>query len=149
VDVNVLLEAMARHGTAVSRQELDEVVATSDKKRFAFSDDSLRIRASQGHSVQIDLGLQPTIPPEFLYHGTADRFLPSIRQAGLEKRQRQHVHLSATPQTATQVGQRHGRPVILQIRAGDMHRAGLLFYLSANGVWLTDSVPVAYIIYPV
>ena len=145
VDVSILLAALWRQGKPISREDIEHVVATSDKKRFAFSDDGLRIRASQGHSVEIDLDLPPAVPPEILYHGTADRFLPAIRKAGLQKMQRRHVHLSATVQTATAVGQRHGRPVVLHIRSGDMHRAGHVFYLSANGVWLTDSVPPDFI----
>ena len=148
VDVSVLLEALRCIGKPLSRAELDHVVITNYKKRFAFSDDGLRIRASQGHSIEIDLNLPPEPPPEVLYHGTADRTLPAIRQSGLQKRQRQHVHLSCNTQTASAVGHRHGRPVILTIRAGDMHRAGLKFYLSTNGVWLTDSVPVEYIVFP-
>jgi putative RNA 2'-phosphotransferase len=130
VDVGVLLDAMARHGTSVSREELDHVVATNDKKRFAFSDDGLRIRASQGHSVQVELALPPTTPPEVLYHGTATRFLPAIRQTGLQKMQHQHVHLHHDVNTAASVGTRPGKLAMLQIRAGDMHRAGLAFYLS-------------------
>jgi putative RNA 2'-phosphotransferase len=148
VDVDTLLEAMGRHGTKVSREELEHVVATNSKKRFALSDDGRRIRASQGHSVAVDLGLEPQVPPETLFHGTADRFLEGIRRTGLEKRERQHVHLSATAETATSVGQRHGRPVVLRIRAGEMHRAGMKFYLSANGVWLTEAVPAGYIEFP-
>ena len=144
----MLLEAMGRHGTKVSREELEHVVATNSKKRFALSEDGRRIRASQGHSVAVDLGLVPQAPPEMLFHGTADRFLEGIRRTGLEKQSRQHVHLSATAETATSVGQRHGRPVVLRIRAGEMHRAGMRFYLSANGVWLTEALPKDYIEFP-
>src|ERR1035437_1944394 len=148
VDVTTLLEAMSCHGNAVSPEELQEVVATSDKKRFAFSYDGLRIRANQGHSVEIDLGLAPVPPPEMLYHGTATRFLPAIRQQGLLKMARHHVHLSGDAQTASKVGERHGKLVILQVRSGDMHRAGLTFFRSANGVWLTDAVPPEYLVFP-
>lgn len=122
---------------------LHEVVATNDKKRFALSDDGLRIRANQGHSVEgVELNLTPTIPPEQLYHGTVADFLESIRQQGLLKRSRNHVHLSADVETARKVGARRGRPIILTIAAGRMSLAGHPFYLSANGVWLTDCVPV-------
>lgn len=145
VDVTTLLAALWRHGKPISLQDLQHVVASNEKQRFAFSDDGLRIRASQGHSLHIDLHLAPVTPPEILYHGTTDRFLPAIGQSGLQKMQRQHVHLSATIPAATSVGQRHGPPVVLQIRSGDMHRAGHLFYLSANAVWLTDSVPPQFI----
>ena len=121
---------------------------TNDKQRFKFSDDGLKIRASQGHSVQVELGLPPVVPPDLLYHGTAIQTVASIRKTGLEKRKRQHVHLSLDEVTALKVGQRHGRPVILVVRAGEMHKAGHEFFLSANGVWLTDAVPVAFLDFP-
>lgn len=148
VDVEVLVAALARHGKAVSHKDLAHVVASNDKKRFAFSEDGRRIRASQGHSVQVNLGLAPAVPPEVLYHGTADRSVPAIRLEGLVKRQRQHVHLSTTRETAIAVGVRHGRPVVLEVRAGEMHRSGMTFFLSDNGVWLTDAVPPAFIAFP-
>jgi putative RNA 2'-phosphotransferase len=148
VDVDTLLAALGRHGHPASRTDLDEVVATNDKKRFAFSDDGRRIRASQGHSVGVDLGLPAAAPPDVLYHGTADRFLDAIRRQGLQKMSRQHVHLSATRDTAAAVGVRHGRLVILTVRAAALHHAGHPFYLSANGVWLTDAVPPDYIEFP-
>ena len=148
VDVDVLLAACARHNVPFTLAELHAVVSTNDKKRFAFSPDGLRIRASQGHSVSVDLGLEPITPPEVLYHGTADRFLPGIRAEGLVKMSRQHVHLSATVETASAVGVRHGRLVVLTIRAGDMHRAGRAFYRSANGVWLTEAVPAEFLVFP-
>jgi putative RNA 2'-phosphotransferase len=148
VEVKTLLEAMGRHGRGVTRAELEEVVATNDKKRFAFSEDGLRIRASQGHSVEVDLGLTPSVPPEVLLHGTATRFLEAIRVEGLKPMSRQHVHLHEDRATAEQVGMRHGKPALLEVRAGEMHRAGRLFYCSANGVWLTEAVPVAFIVFP-
>jgi putative RNA 2'-phosphotransferase len=123
-------------------------VATSDKKRFAFSDDGRRIRASQGHSVEVDLEYAPQAPPELLYHGTASRFLNSIREQGLMKMARHHVHLSAETAVTLQVGARRGRPVLLTIRAGEMHQAGHIFYRSANGVWLVDHVPPQFIEFP-
>ncbi len=147
-DVGELLEAMRRHGRGISRETLDEVVATNDKKRFALSPDGLRIRASQGHSVEVDLGLQPVEPPEVLYHGTVERFLASIRGQGLLKGNRQHVHLSADRATAEKVGLRRGKPVVLVVESGRMHQAGREFFLSANGVWLTDSVPPEYLRFP-
>jgi putative RNA 2'-phosphotransferase len=148
VDVRDLLDALARHGFPVEEIELNEVVATSDKKRFSFSDDGLRIRANQGHSVGVELGYTPVAPPEVLYHGTPERFVESIRESGLIKRQRHHVHLSVDEATASKVGERRGRPVILKIDASRMHRDGIEFYVSANGVWLTDHVPAKYIALP-
>ena len=145
VPVEDLLAACAQHGRAISREQLDVVVRTNDKQRFAFSADGTRIRANQGHSLPIDLGLVSVEPPELLYHGTVPRFLESIRQEGLTKGNRHHVHLSPDVETATKVGQRRGRPVILVIEGGRMFRDGHKVYRSANGVWLTDAVPPAYI----
>ncbi|PKF75153.1 RNA 2'-phosphotransferase [Chryseobacterium sp. PMSZPI] len=125
--------------------ELDEVVETNNKKRFAFNEDKTGIRASQGHSIDVDLALKSQQPPDFLYHGTAETNISSILEKGIEKRGRQHVHLSADKETATKVGMRHGKPVILTIRTGKMYDDGLYFYLSANGVWLTDFVDAKYI----
>jgi len=148
VDVRELLDALARYGFAVDESELREVVATSDKKRFSFSDDGLRIRANQGHSVEVDLGYQSAAPPDVLYHGTPEKFVESIRRGGLIKGERHHVHMSADEATASKVGERRGLPVILKINAIRMHRDGNEFYLSANGVWLTDHVPAKYIEFP-
>jgi putative RNA 2'-phosphotransferase len=147
-DVDGLLAACARHGTQITRGELDAVVAGSDKQRFALSPDGTRIRANQGHSVPVELGLPARTPPERLYHGTVADALDGIRTSGLEKRARHHVHLSVERDTATKVGSRRGRPVILTIRAGDMARDGHAFYVSDNGVWLTDFVPAKYIDLP-
>lgn len=130
---------------ALDRALIEEIVATNDKKRFAISEDGLRIRASQGHSVEVDLSLSPSAPPDILYHGTAERFLSSIRTVGLKPGKRQHVHLSADVVTAKAVGGRHGKPVILRIRSGLMHTAGHVFYLSDNDVWLVDDVPADYL----
>jgi len=124
VRVDELLKAVNRHGVSLTLDQLKHIVATSDKKRFAFSDDGRRIRASQGHSLAVDLQYQAQPPPEFLYHGTATRFLPGIRRDGLQRMQRHDVHLSAETKVTVQVGARHGKPVLLIIRAGDMHRAG-------------------------
>jgi putative RNA 2'-phosphotransferase len=124
------------------------VVASSDKQRFAIDASGTKIRANQGHSISVDLQLEAEIPPAVLFHGTATRFAESIRKEGLLRGSRQHVHLSSNREVATTVGARHGKPLILLIRAGDMHRDGIAFYLSANGVWLTDAVPVNYIDFP-
>ena len=144
-DVGALLAACAAHGVTITRGELEQIVATSDKQRFALSPDGARIRANQGHSVPVELGLLPAEPPARLYHGTVDKFMDSIRATGLAKGERHHVHLSAELATATKVGSRRGLPVILTIRAGEMAAAGHLFYRSENGVWLTDHVPPEYI----
>jgi len=148
VEVESLLSACRRHGVAIGRAELDEVVATNEKKRFAFSEDGVRIRANQGHSVEVELGYTPQAPPARLFHGTATRFLESIRAEGLQKRERHHVHLSADAETATKVGQRHGQPVVLSVRAAAMQARGHEFFLSENGVWLTDHVPAEFIEFP-
>ena len=148
VSVDELLQAVNSHGVTLTLDQLKHIVATSDKKRFAFSDDGQRIRASQGHSVDVDLQYPPQMPPEILYHGTAARFLDSIRQHGLQKMERHDVHLSAETKLTLQVGGRHGKPALLTIRAGDMHRAGFVFRCSANGVWLVDHVPPQFIQFP-
>lgn len=148
VAVDTLLDGCRKNGFSISLDELREVVATNSKKRFAFSDDGALIRASQGHSIDVDLDYQPAVPPAQLYHGTATRFLESIRAQGLLKQNRHHVHLSVDTQTAIKVGQRHGKPVVLTIKAGEMHAAGLTFFRSANGVWLTDSVAPEHLIFP-
>ena len=140
-----LIEASRRSGFEFTLEELQNVVVGNDKKRFSLSEDGLRIRANQGHSIKVELGYAPTAPPETLYHGTAERFLASIKQQGLIKGKRQHVHLSADVDTATKVGRRHGKPVVLRVEAGRMRQDGFIFYLSANGVWLTEGVPVQYL----
>jgi putative RNA 2'-phosphotransferase len=147
-NVDELIAAINRHGQELDFETLEHVVETNDKKRFAFSDDGEMIRANQGHSVEVNLGYQPTPPPEFLYHGTVAKFLPSIRESGLHKGQRHHVHLSASLEVANTVGKRRGQPVILTVRSRDMHAAGHIFNISANGVWLTDLVPPQFINFP-
>lgn len=148
VDVDVLLAAMERAGKPLDRATLERVVAENDKRRFAFSEDGARIRASQGHSVAVELGLAPVEPPEELFHGTATRFVESIRAQGLRPGSRTHVHLSADEATARAVGTRHGKPAILRVASGAMHRDGHPFVRSENGVWLAREVPVRYITFP-
>lgn len=148
VDVDELLMACQKNGKPITRPQLDETVASNDKKRFALSPNGRRIRASQGHSVHVDLGLAPQEPPELLYHGTIADFLDAIRDNGLQRGQRHHVHLSSDEKTATTVGQRRGRPIILVIEANRMFRDGFSFYRSDNGVWLTDAVPTDYLRFP-
>jgi putative RNA 2'-phosphotransferase len=143
--VERLMEASRKHGVEFTLEELHNIVANNDKKRFSLSEDGLWIRANQGHSIEVDLGYSPVAPPEILYHGTAERFLASIKQQGLIKGKRHHVHLSADTVTAAKVGQRHGKPIVLRVEAGRMRADGFAFYLSANGVWLTEGVPVQYL----
>jgi putative RNA 2'-phosphotransferase len=145
VDVEELIAASTRAGRRFSRAELDHVVANNNRKRFAYSDDGLRIRASQGHSVEVDLGLASAEPPPVLYHGTATATLPLVLREGLKPMSRQDVHLSADVETALRVGSRHGRPVVLVVDAAALAAAGHIFRLSANGVWLTDRVPPAHL----
>lgn len=144
VAIDALLQAFAQRGTRITRTQLDTVVATNDKQRFLVEGD--RIRASQGHSLPVDLGLTPVTPPATLFHGTARRNLEAIMIEGLLKGRRQHVHLSADLDTARNVGARYdARPVILTVDAIAMHAAGLPFYLSDNNVWLADQVPAAFL----
>ncbi len=147
-DVDDLVRLAAGHGVPLTRPLLERIVAENDKRRFALGDDGRRIRASQGHSVAIDLALPPAQPPTVLYHGTASRSVASIRAGGLHPARRRHVHLSPDVPTATSVGQRHGRAVVLVVRAGAMAAAGHTFFLSANGVWLTARVPAEFIKFP-
>jgi putative RNA 2'-phosphotransferase len=145
VEVEVLLNALEKHKAPLTREGLEKIVAENNKKRFAFDETGTKIRANQGHSIEIDLALPASVPPATLYHGTAEKTVSIIKQEGLTKQSRQHVHLSTNRDTATQVGGRHGKPHILIVRAGEMHEAGYLFYISENGVWLTDHVPPQYI----
>ena len=145
VRVEVLLDALAAKGRPLTRAELDHVVATNNKRRFGFSPDGLSIRANQGHTVAVRPRSTATVPPHVLYHGTADRHLASIFREGLRPMTRQDVHLSADTETATRVGARHGRPVVLTVNAAAMAAAGHEFRLSENGVWLTDAVPPQYL----
>ena len=145
VAIDVLLARCTARGRSLSRDELLEIVATSPKRRFALSDDGERIRANQGHSVEVDLGLAPREPPDVLFHGTVAAALPAIRAEGLARMDRHHVHLSADEATAKLVGSRRGAPVVLRIDAKAMHRDGHVFFVADNGVWLTDHVPPQYL----
>lgn len=146
--VDALLAACAAHGHPITRDELARIVRDNDKQRFAFSDDGTRLRASQGHSVDVELGYTAMTPPPRLYHGTVERFLPSIRARGLLPGERQYVQLSAQRETAIEVGRRRGSPVVLTIGAAAMAAAGFAFYLSANGVWMTREVPASFLTFP-
>ncbi|PXY24603.1 RNA 2'-phosphotransferase [Prauserella flavalba] len=143
VGVDALLAALGRHGLPLTRAELAEVVERNDKRRFAFDDSGTRIRASQGHSVAVELDLPVSIPPAALFHGS--RFLPAILREGLRPMRRHDVHLSATRSTAMTVGARRGEPVLLRVDAAAMAAEGHEFRVSANGVWLTRHVPPGYL----
>ncbi|UZI30059.1 RNA 2'-phosphotransferase [Streptomyces sp. VB1] len=159
VAVEELLSAAARHGFTLSRAELDHVVAANDKRRFTVERGARssvgsgvqggiegdRIRADQGHTVAVDLDLPSAEPPAYLYHGTVARVMDAIRTEGLRPMARHHVHLSPDRETATRVGARRGRPLVLTVDAGAMHRAGHVFRVSANGVWLADAVPPRFL----
>ncbi|MBA3538919.1 MAG: RNA 2'-phosphotransferase [Deltaproteobacteria bacterium] len=147
-DVTALLAACARHGKHISRTQLEGLVADSDKQRFALSPDGSQIRANQGHSVDVDLKLDPATPPPTLFHGTFRGAIAGIRELGLLKGERHHVHLSADLATAKKVGGRRGVPIILLVRAGEMATAGHTFFCTANGVWLVEMVPTAFIEFP-
>ncbi len=147
--IDQLIENANRHGRRLSLELIHEVVAQNDKRRFALSEDGLRIRANQGHSVEgVELNLAPVDPPEVLYHGTVAAFLPGIQAQGLLKRSRNHVHLSADIETAKKVGARRGKPIVLTIAAARMAAEGHRFYLSANDVWLVEAVPPQFISSP-
>ncbi len=145
VPVDDLLAAAEEHGFPIRYDELVECVETNDKRRFSFDETGDLIRANQGHSVEVDLQLEERQPPDVLFHGTVERFLPAILAEGLNKGRRHHVHLSKDKETALKVGARRGKPVILKVDAGWMHRDGHQFFISANGVWLTETVPPGYL----
>ncbi len=144
-DVEILIEKANRNGIKFDKEILKHVVDTNSKKRFAFNNTFDKIRASQGHSVEIELGYKNQKPPEILYHGTGEKSVQAIFEKGLEKRNRQHVHLSRDIETAINVGQRHGKPYVFKILAERMYIDDYKFYISENGVWLTDYVPPKYL----
>jgi len=145
-NIEQLIDKAHAAGTTFDRTELLHVVETSDKKRFSVSADRLRIRAAQGHSVSVELGLSSKVPPPVLFHGTATRFVEAILQQGLKPQARQQVHLSLDKETARRVGERHGKPHIFEVDALAMHARGFQFYLADNGVWLTDRVPPEFLV---
>ena len=145
VDIKTLIQNAAANGIRFDMEILIHVVETNSKKRFAFNESFDKIRASQGHSIEVDLGYENRQPPEILYHGTAIDHVSSIMSDGLIKRSRQHVHLSGDKETAIAVGQRHGKPYVFEVLADKMYRDGFAFYFSDNGVWLTDHVPGKYL----
>lgn len=143
--ITELIEKARKTGLRLTPALIQQIVATSDKKRFAISSDGSCIRANQGHSLPVELGLQETEPPYILYHGTARRNLAAISQEGIKRRNRNYVHLSTDMDTALKVGVRHGQPVVLMVQAGKMFKNGIRFFCSENGVWLTDQVRPEYI----
>jgi putative RNA 2'-phosphotransferase len=146
--IDTLIECAGAHGMALKRETILEVVAASDKQRFALDEAGQRIRANQGHSIDIDPALAPCEPPAALFHGTAEANIAAIRAEGLKPGRRQHVHLSLDATTAAAVGRRHGRPVVLRVEAGRMWSAGYEFFCAENGVWLTAAVPPQFIDFP-
>lgn len=144
-DIDQLVDKATAAGVDIDRPIIERIAASCPKQRFAISEDGQRIRATQGHSLNVDLGMENRQPPDSLFHGTATRFLESIKQSGILPRERQYVHLSADPETALVVGKRHGKPVVIQIDSRTMSLKGYLFFLSENGVWLTEHVPHRYI----
>jgi putative RNA 2'-phosphotransferase len=145
VAVPVLLSALDAHGSTLSRERLASIVAVSDKQRFALDEAADRIRANQGHSVEVDLGLVVSTPPARLYHGTPSRNLATIMGTGLDRRARHAVHLSPDVETAQRVGARRGAHVVLLVDAAAMEADGHVFSVSDNGVWLVGSVPARYL----
>lgn len=145
VPIDKLLRALKRAGHPLTREELDALVASNDKQRFTISEDGRRIRAAQGHSIAVELGLAAVTPPAVLYHGTASANLDAIFAEGIQPGQRQFVHLSPDTDTAQLVGRRHGRAVVLRIDAAAMHADGHEFFRADNGVWLTAIVPNSYL----
>lgn len=143
-NVDELIVNINRMGYQIDFNLLNEIVETNDKQRFSFSEDKSRIRANQGHSVNVDVELEAATPPDILYHGTSTRFLDSILEKGLTKQSRNHVHLSSDEATALAVGRRHGTPTLLKIDAKTMVEDGIMFYKSKNGVWLTETVSSKY-----
>jgi len=144
-DVKDLIDKANNYGIKFDRETLNHIVATNPKKRFAFNETLDKIRASQGHSIEIELGYTNQKPPEILFHGTGEKSVQSILETGLEKQSRQHVHLSSDIETALKVGQRHGKPFIFKVLAEQMYNDNFQFFISDNGVWLTDNVPTKYL----
>lgn len=147
-DVDTLIERARADGRSLNRSLLKRVIAAGEKTRFTLSEDETKIRANYGHSIDVDLELEPTVPPPHLYHGTARSALSAIREEGLRPQSRQYVHLSTTRDEATAVGQRHGEPVVLTVHAADLHDAGYALYRSTDAVWLTRRVPPRFLEFP-
>jgi len=145
VDIDDLIDKANNYGIKFDRSTLNHIVETNSKKRFVYNDTFDKIRANQGHSIEVDLGYTNQQPPEILFHGTSEKSVVSILATGLDKRSRQHTHLSADFETAKKVGQRHGKPFVFKVLARQMYDDNFAFYISNNGVWLTDNVPIEYL----
>ena len=144
-DVGALLDGVCGTGRQIDRDTLERIVREDNKQRYSFNEDHTKIRANQGHSIPVDVELRKVQPPQYLYHGTATRFLPAIQAEGIKRMGRQYVHLSPDYQTAVAVGRRHGSPVVvLRTEAGAMAQNGMAFFRSENGVWLCEYVPPEY-----
>lgn len=146
-DTEELINKINLSGSAIDFAKLNEIVKTNDKKRYEFSDDYKKIRACQGHSINVDLNLKPVKPPQCLYHGTALKNVEIIKKEGLRKISRQYVHLSIDYETAYNVGKRHGKPYIIKVESGKMYDNGHVFYLSKNKVWLSEDINSEYLIF--
>lgn len=143
-DVKQLIEGI-NQTYPFNMEQLEEIVKTDQKQRYSFNKDKTKIRANQGHSVPVDVELEKVIPPDYLWHGTGQKYVSSIEKQGLLSKSRLYVHLSGDKQTALTVGKRHGKPVIYQIDSKKMAEDGYIFYRSVNGVWLTKQVPIGYL----
>ena len=146
-DVEELITLMNKNRRKIDIDTLKEIVETNNKKRYEFSDDFKKIRACQGHSINVDVELEQAVPPEFLYHGTAVQNIESIKKDGIKKASRQHVHLSSDYNTAYNVGKRHGKPYIIKVSSGKMVKDGKKFYISKNEVWLSDDIEPEYLVF--
>lgn len=144
-NVEELIYGINSTGRKINIEVLEEIVKTDNKQRYSFNEDKTLIRANQGHSIPVDAELTEQKPPDFLYHGTADRFIKAIMTEGLKPMSRLYVHLSKDIETAIKVGNRHGKPVVLKVHSGQMYQKGIKFYLSENGVWLTKNVDAKYL----
>lgn len=145
VNIDELVKGVSKNYPGFNTDILKEIVATDEKQRYSFNKDCTKVRANQGHSIPVDLGLEPVIPPACLYHGSAVKYMDSISNSGLVAKNRQYVHLSGDISTAIKVGKRHGKLVLYGVHSGKMHLDGFTFYRSVNGVWLTDHVPQKYL----
>ena len=144
-NVQELINGINKTGKySIDMPMLEEIVRTDNKQRYSFNEDRSKIRANQGHSINVDVELKAAVPPEILYHGTGEKYVDSINAEGLKPKSRLYVHLSKDVETAVTVGSRHGKSIVYTVASGEMYRQGYTFYLSENGVWLTKNVPVDF-----
>lgn len=145
-DVQELIDGVnSQDRHELTKEILDALVASPDKARYSYNEDQTKIRANHGHSVRVDVELQPQTPPDILYHGTGEKYVAAIDEIGLIGKSRLYVHLSETTEVATGVGGRHGKPVVYRVRAGEMAKDGYVFFKSLSGIWLTERVPAQYL----